>query len=529
MANKAYFNFIGSVFRTLPQSDQNRFGELWEGYEQIFGSVFQKFLEVDLNVSISSMTLFSTERWLSYDFSSSNQVLKAASHTGNQDLSAGTNVSSRFLLRFRVDSTNEFEVDVRGVDPLSTNIDEIKTKINALAGFIFVTGAFQNSVLKFSSSIIGPLSKVEFLPASQSANDAAEILIGFLVADLPISAPEFPHQYSIPFDRVAGIPAFRRRIRDEAEDQVDLIEGVDYSVGDRTGVVSFKEVPPESLWAKRTFIDDETPYNIFGFLMDIYATNSDLYRQVVQGLWFAFWSGPKPENVKRALYLLFGLPVAQETATVTSVTSTQIVTLTDGGIERVFVVPTGLLPIVAPGDIVERFQPLVDGIDVKDKINSPGFIRDDIGRAGIQRFLLDEATRGPGDTDETKALTLLEEHTFLPQISVDAFISPNIDLGNVKTFLEAIKPLNKTFLFQVIVGLFEDELEVDELLAMGIGINVTPNLDSNQTTFLETADLDSYESVDDLDLNLDSDGMLFGEEAFVEVFSFALLIDSFVA
>lgn len=513
----------------LPKADQDRFGELWEGYEQVFGSVFQDFLEIDLNISIDNLTLFSSQRWLFYEFNETNQVLKAATYTSNQDLSEDVNVATRFLVHFRVDGTNAFEVDVRGIDPLSTSIDEIKSKINAQAGFTFTKGVFQNSVLSFKSPTIGPTSKIEILPASTPANDASEILLGFLVADLPVFFPEFPFQFSIPYERVAGIPAFRLRIRDETDDQIHLDQDIDFDAGDRTGVVSFKETPPSEMWAKRTFVDDETPFNMFGFLMDIYATNSPLYRQVVQGLWFAFWSGPKPENVRRSLYLLFGLPVGQEDAVVISVSPTQIVTLSEDKVSRVFEVPSGLVPIVAVGDIIEKFQPLVDGIDVKDKINSPGFIENDIGRAGIQRFLLDEATRGPGDTDETKALTMLEEHTFLPQIGVDAFISPDINLSNVKTFLEAIKPLSKTFLFQVIVGTFRDEMPLEELLRLAIDINVTPNVDSNQTTFLETADLDDYEAIDNPDLDLDSDGMLFGENVAIEVFSFGGLIDSFVA
>lgn len=528
MSNRQYFNFLGTVFSQLPEADKERMGELWQGYEQIFATIYQKYVEVDLNIAIQDMVLYSTERWLPYTFNTSNQILKAATYTGNQDLSLGVNLSSRFLLRFRVDGGTPFEVDCRGVNPAATTIDEVISKINLIAGFQFASGVFENSVLKFTSSTQGSNSTIEFLPATQPSLDAVEFLIGLLPTDLPISVPEFRYVYALPYERVARIPSFQDKIRDESVEYT-LQENTDYEVDRDEGVIAFKEQPLESLWAKRTLIDDEAPWNNFGFLMDIYEKNSRAYLRIVQGLWYAFWTGPRPENLRRALYLLFGLPVALEDATVTAVSSTEIQTTSDDGIDRVFLVPAGLSPIVTVGQRVTRFQPLVDGISVFDKINFPGFIKDEIGRAGIQRFLLDEATRGPGDTDETKALKTLEEHTFLPQITVNAFISPDINLGNVRSFLEAIKPLNKTFLFQVIVGTFEDALPVEDAYTMALELDVTPNLDSNQTTFLAQTDLMNYETIDDESMDLDSDGALLLEAVEVEVYDSGGLIDSFVA
>lgn len=529
MANKAYFNFIGPVYNLLPTADKDRFGELWEGYEQTFGAMFQKFLEVDANISIQSLTLFSSERWLNYEFTNANRLLRSAEFIATQDISLGLDLTTRFLLHMRIDGTYDFEVNCQGLDPAATTISEIVSKINIGAGFTFASTEFLNTVIKLKSSTQGPLSKIEILPASDPAKDAAALILGTQLVDLPVVTPQFPHAYTIPYERVAGIPFLRRRIREEAADQVKLAQGVDYNVLDRQGIIEFAEEPPETMWAKSTLIDDEAPWNTFGFLMDVYDRNSVLYRQIVQGLWYAFWSGPKPENVRRALYLLFGLPVAQEAGSVISVTPTQITTLGNNNIVRNFDIPSGLSAIVFQGQEVERFQPLVDGISVKDKINSPGFVRDDIGRAGIQRFLLDEASRGVGDTDETKALRLLEEHTFLPQINVDAFISADINLDNVETFLNAIKPLNKTFLFQIIVGIFEDQLDIREEIGLHIDIDVTPNLDSNQTTFIAQGDLDDYETVDNIGLDLDSDTILFGEEVEIEVYDSGGLIDSFIA
>lgn len=528
MSSRQYFNFLGTVFDQLPEADKDRMGELWKGYEQIFAAVYQKYVEVDLNIAIQDMVLYSTERWLPYTFRSTNQVLRAASFTGNQDLSLGVNLTSRFLLRFRVDGGSSFEVDCRGANPASTTIDEIISKINTIAGFSFASGAFENSIIRFTSPTVGPNSRIEFLPATQPALDAIEFIVGLLTTDLPLITPEYRFVYSLPYERVANIPTLQDKIRDESV-QITLNEGIDYVVNRDEGTISFRDEPIEDLWAKRTQINEESPWNNFGFLMDIYERNSRAYLRIVQGLWYAFWTGPRPENVRRALYLLFGLPVALEDATVTAVSPAEILTTSDDGIDRSFQVPTGLVPIVSVGQRVNRFQPLVDGISVFDKINLPGFIREEIGRSGIQRFLLDEATRGPGDTDETRALRTLEEHTFLPQITVDAFISPDINLGNVRSFLEAIKPLHKAFLFQVIVGTFEDDLPVKDKYAAAIELDVTPNFDSNQTTFLPQTDLLNYETIDNEAMDLDSDGVLLTDGVEIEVYDSGGLIDSFVA
>jgi hypothetical protein len=527
MASAQYFNFIAPSTDGLPAADKQRFAELWQGYEQIFASVYQYYVEADLNIAIQDVVIFSTERWLPYTFDSTNTVLKAAQVTGNQDLSQGVNLSVRYLLNFSVNGGAPIEVDLRGANPASTTINEIKSRINVAAGFVFATGILQNAVLQLTSNTQGPSSSIVFLETSVPARNCIEFVLGLLEADLPLSFPQFKYNYTLPYTLVNDVPELRDKIRDESV-TVTLESGTDYAVN-VDGTISFKVPPPASMWAKRTLINNENPWNTFGFLMDIYGPNSPGYLAILQGLWFAFWTGPKPDNVKRSLYLLFGLPTAQEDATVISVTPTTITTRSVDNVERTFPIPTNLVAIVSPGDSVVKFQPLVSGIDVFDKINKPGFIADEIGRAGIQRFLTEEASRGPGDTDETKALRMLEEHAFLPQISVDAFISPNISLGNVKTFLNAIKPLHKAFLFQVIVGTFLDPLEIGESLGIGISMNVTPNLDSNQTTFDQQTDLDNYEMTDDSSLDLDTDVVNFEESVGVEVRSFGTLIDSFQA
>lgn len=528
MSSPHYFQFLQAVWDQLPEKDRGRMAELWQGYEQILASIYQKYMEINLNIAVADLQPWTTERWLPYSFGDENFVSRPATIISSQDLSAGVNLLSKYLLKIRIDGVKIFEINIQGVNPVTTSINEIIEKINFAAGFRFAKGVYENTILQLTSMTSGVNSSIEILPTSNPHANACEFVLGVDPDTLPEVFPKFRYPYTIPYSRVSSIPEFRDYIRDE-DVTLTLLEGTDYEV-ESSGVVSFSAVPPSSLWAERTQTDDENPWANYGFLTGIYQKNSERYINVIQGIWYAFWNGPTPMNVKRALYLLFGLPTALEDALITRVTSTEIETYgTENGITRVFEVPSGLDPAVAVGDNVKRFDPLVTGIEVYDKISNPGFVENEIGREGIQRFLTEDASRGYGDTDETKALRLLEEYTFLPQISVESFIYPDINLANVRIFLDAIRPLNKTYMFQVIVGTFRDILGVDDRIGVLAKVDLTSNLDSNETTCQSQSVLDDYEINNNDPLNLDPHGIVFEEKVQIEVRSFGTLVDSFTA
>jgi hypothetical protein len=526
MASTQYFNFLGTVWDNLAEEDRDRLGETWQAYEQIIASIYQQYVEVNLNIAVKDLQAYATERWLKHTFSEDNFIMRPAILTGNQDLSLGVNLTVRYLFSFSVNGGAPLEVDLQGLTPGSTTLTEIVSKINLAVGFNFARAIADNALLQLVSNQSGPTSVIEILETSIPSANVSEFILGVDPLQLPKRYPEFTHPYALGYANIVSIPEMRNAIRDENVTLV-LTEGVDYVVDRNTNTIAFMGAAPPLMWAKRTLVDKETPWNNFGFLMDIYQQNSPRYVQVVQGLWFAFWNGPTPNNIRRALYLLFGLPVAQEEGVVTEVTPTSVSTLGDNGIERTFAIPTDLHPDVVVGQRLGKFDPLVTGIQVFDKINKPGFVTTEIGRAGIERFLTEQASRGPGDTDETKALTMLEEYTFLPQIAVDAFIYPDISLANVLVFLNAIRPLNKTFLFQVIIGEFQDELKVVEELSLSPDIDLTPSLDSNETTYQSPAVLGAYELGPNDGLDMDPDGACFNERVEFQVFSFGSLISSF--
>jgi hypothetical protein len=532
MSSTQYFQFLESVWELLPDADRERFGELWQGYEQYLAAIYQKYVELTLNGSVADLLPYSTERWLPYTFNSDNFIQRAATITSTQDMSAGLNLTNKYLLKLRIDGTNTFEVNVQGADPQTTRIEEVILTLNLAAGFPFASSLYSNTILYLKSRTEGIGSSIEILPTSNPNANACEFVLGISLLELPKTYPQFRYPYTIPYANVSSIPLFRDHVRDE-DVTISPEEGVDYIL-EGNGIITFKTVPPENLWATRTDVDEEIPWANFGFLTGIYQKNSPRYVGVVQGLWYAFWNGPTPQNVRRSLYLLFGLPTAKEPGTITAVTATQIETTGDSGTVYTVDIPTGLVSEVVVGQRVTTFEPLVDGIMVFDKINYPGFIEAEAGRFGIQRFLTQNASVGkaePGEplTDEDRALVMLEEYTFLPQISVDAFIYPDINLRNVRIFLDSFKPLNKTYLFQIIVGTFRELLGLTDRIGIHDDIDLTSNLDSNETTFMDSETLLSYETNDIDALNLDPHGILFDERLEIEVYSGLILIDSFMA
>lgn len=519
MSASHYFQFLSAVWDQLPEKDRERFGELWEGYEQVLGAIYQKYAEVSLNMAVENQLPYTTERWLPYTFNSTNFVKRSATVTSSQDLSVGINLSKKYMLRIQVDGANIYEMSVQGKKPNITYIDEIVSKINLAVGYPIASTLFQNSILFLKSPTSGAGSSIEVLETTNPYINACELVLGIARQELPKSFPRFRYPYTIPYSKVASIPSFRDKIRNDNM-SITLSEGVDYIVENGNTVV-FLQIPPESLWATITHTDEENPWANFGFLTGIYQKNSPRYVGVIQGLWYAFWNGPKPTNIKKSLYLLFGLPTAAEGGTITAITASLITLRGISGEIYTYDIPFGLQAVVSIGQTVIKFDPLVNGIEVFDKINYPGFIEKEAGREGIRRFLTEDASLGQGTlenpTDEDIALKVLEEYTFLPQISVDAFIYPDINLQNVRSFLDSIRPLNKTYLFQIIVGAFKEVLGLIDRSGMLIDIDWTSNLDGNETSDIDVATLLSYETTNIDALNLDPYGILFDDNVQLDV------------
>lgn len=544
MSSGYIFNYLDDIWSLMSDQDRMRFAETWKAYEQTYGDVWMQMFERQMAVNIDYLPLYNIRRWQKYTFDSTTALARSATYRSGQDLSLGINLENRYLIKIAVDNGTPIEIDLRGVIPLKTELHEIVTRVNNLMNANIAFAVSSNQLLEFRSTTTGPTSKIEFFAASDPLKDASEIVLGFdPVIDLPKSFPKFPYEYLLPDKFITGVPALQDKIKEDLV-SLTLLTDIDFTVEYGTGAILFAAAPPTSMWAPDTFLNQETPYNNYGYLLGIYDQNKEGYLKAVKGLWYAFWTGPRPENIRRSLYLLFGLPTASGPGVVSNVTDTEVTINYDDGTTETFQVPVDLSPVVSLGQVVTRFEPLVNGIRVFDKVNYPGFVEKEVGRFGVQPFLTQNATRGTSpDTDESKALRMLEANTYLPQIDVATFISPDIKLGNVRTFLTTLQPRSRQYLFQVLVGKFREKVDIrdeglttnptpkwpngDPALGLAINFDATPNVDWNPNTEIGQDQLDESENNDYTYVRLD-EGWCTADKVEIDVYQFSSLVDSFI-
>jgi len=304
--------------------------------------------------------------------------------------------------------------------------------------------------------------------------------------EVEYSINAFPHGVKVD-KNIVSIPNLRNLVDSPTE---IMIEGIDYVV--RDGLLStrtaFKlsELGPEEdrlrqMWAESTKVDRETPYRNFGVLIDFFRKNSEEYKLALQGLWYTFWTGSTPGNLQRGLHILLGLPFARRAGTVTRVDETlgEIDVTDPRGQVITYLIPSGLDPVVTRNQEVPRFTSLTTGVNIIDRNNEPGFVANRLGRAGISRFLTSNASRGLGDTDETKALALLEHHLFLPQILVEA-VTRRVNVTELVTFLDNMKPQWTEYVFSFQSEESETVTFTEEDLGFDIAIDLTTTVTNNE-------------------------------------------------
>ncbi|KKN04629.1 hypothetical protein LCGC14_1095550, partial [marine sediment metagenome] len=312
--------------------------------------------------------------------------------------------------------------------------------------------------------------------------------------DISYTINAFPHAMRI-VSNIESIPVLQNLITDP---EVTFVEDVDFRVSNGI-LASRKALPLQTIgpaekrdlimWAEVTKVDAQTPYRNFGVLIDFFRENSEEYKLALQGLWYTFWTGSTQGNLRTGLHILMGLPYARNAGSVVDVTATTIEIEDDRGQILTYTIPDSLVSEVARGDTVVRFERLTNGVEIIDRINTPGFVASRLGRAGIQRFLTSNASKGPGSTDETKALTLLENHLYLPRILAEAVTSV-ISVQEFLTYLNNMKPHWTEFLFSFSVS----ESETITVAEDGGPLDVDPNL--NLTTSVASNEFNQVQGHD---------------------------------
>jgi hypothetical protein len=179
-----------------------------------------------------------------------------------------------------------------------------------------------------------------------------------------------------------------------------MASDVDFQLTGAGGIV-LKDLPTrDRFWAPVARVDEQHVQKGFGKLVDLSATvSTPTYLTRVQGTWLALMDGAAFRNVHSGLQLAMGLPVAKADGTVKGkrdyrdalgkLVRRELILLTATG-EVVHALDAGLYPSidwsVDIGEIVDRFQPLTNGVQVWDVVADPLWHLRFPGVAEIERY-----------------------------------------------------------------------------------------------------------------------------------------------
>lgn len=279
----------------------------------------------------------------------------------------------------------------------------------------------------------------------------------------------------IPLDPlVVDLPLLQEKIRPAHESEV-LRRNIDFFLETFRGQPCLRFVsqgvsnvwdggaPPSRLWAEVTLLDNrptiEANFGLLaGFTLDDLAELPATvdYLSAVRGLWYAYFNGPTLYNLRAGGQILLGLPFAEEPGTIVEIredfspnqgrilvrdsASTEIV--------RSYTYPSGLGMDTNPttglayqvGDSVERFSPLVRGVELLDWVKDPRW---------FARYL------GQGFFKEVEKYA-----KFLFRVDSRAF---NLAaLGFVQSFIRRVKPTYTMPLFVVLAHVSPTEIDVSD-------------------------------------------------------------------
>jgi hypothetical protein len=205
-----------------------------------------------------------------------------------------------------------------------------------------------------------------------------------------------------------------------------LLEGVDFIVGKAELV--FLTEPAPFQFAKMLFQNRKLVFDNFGFLIDFLQDNSRTYRRSIQGLWFAFWNGPTPDNIELGAAILLGFAVS-EPGRVLDIRlnidgSKTVFVKNRNGITTEFTISAAFVPfiVVAVGFDSDKFFPIVKPFEVQDYLINRN-IAEDLAFPPVQKFfqwfiVMDEALWIPfiNELDPGEVISLAAIGNFLERI-----------------------------------------------------------------------------------------------------------------
>lgn len=196
-----------------------------------------------------------------------------------------------------------------------------------------------------------------------------------------------------------------------------------------------------ALWFVDTLIDEQALYDYFGKLIGVNPqASTDAYKNFIYGLYYLYTNGPNLALLRKGLNLALGIPLARETETVLEIRkyleTDQWLVITDS---NSYLIPFGLEPTVAVGDVLTATEELAQWIEVKDFIQDgawwinlaiPPAIMPYVPTGEVDRFAK------AGSYADSLMRNFLKKHTFLVNVKT-------IDFKNSQTFAQLSSIINE--------------------------------------------------------------------------------------
>lgn len=178
-----------------------------------------------------------------------------------------------------------------------------------------------------------------------------------------------------------------------------------------------------AIWVTDAEIDAQLMTKHFGNLLGLAPeVSSDQFSNLVYGLYYLYNNGPTLKILEQGLNLVLGIPMARATEQILDVRnyleSDQYLVIAE---TNQYLLPTGIVPVVAIGDTVELGQPIAKWIEVKDYISDGAWwLNVSIPRnvISIQPSSQQDRFAAPGTYFDRLMAEYLYRNTFLIRINV---------------------------------------------------------------------------------------------------------------
>lgn len=520
-----FLRYISDAYRFLSDEDQQFLAEFWTALIQLAGNVEQKLLEANLARYLSEMLTFSVDRWMRYSFGVSTVSTAVETETVTFSLATPVSLAHGTLMSFGllvyresggkqytygVDYTVDFASGVV-TRPANSSIQVgSPTKIR----YTYVTTAEKVAGFPYVMAVDSNIVSIPVLQDTITVTAATTLLyenVDYVVGSGYLSFAEQPGPHlwaertfiddESPYRRfgvlidyyLTNSPQYVQALRGlyYAYFKGSQVETIENAVRLMLGLPSaFRDGTVVHVVETTTYVQIDTIQKPYTITTTGAAPITDLRaKALVRVVGIGGYARPlRVRSVSGNTITLYedafdnydsaAPPAGIVPADVQLYIPRQVGYLGDDNVVRYEEVYPDLTILVAAGDEVERYQPFTSGTQVIDKLVNPDFVIDEVGRVGIQRFLTDAATTGPGPTtDESIALQTLSSHLWVMQIH-GAVFNAVIGLSDVVTFLEKIKPTYTEYIFQILER-FDEPIAIEESEEKELIVDLTYTVNSN--------------------------------------------------